>query len=101
MIRHIVALQLSAGDDATRHHHASEMKRRLEELIDVVPGIASLEVHFDLGLVEIHWPVVLVSDFAPIEALEDYQAHPRHLEVVAWMNAGVVANRAVVDYKLD
>ena len=101
MIRHVVALQLAATDSEVRRRHAEEIKARLEALADVDPGITDIAVHFDLGLVESHWPLVLVADYVDNDALEAYQAHPRHGNVLAWMNDGVVSGRAVVDYALD
>jgi hypothetical protein len=100
MIRHVVALRLSAEEDAERLEQAVEVASRLEALADVVPGVISIRVHRDLGLVATHWPLVLVGDFEDIEALEAYQVHPRHLEVLEWMNQGVVTGRAVVDFEL-
>jgi len=101
MIRHIVAFQLASDDHDTRRRHAAEMKSRLEALIDVVPGVVSIEVHDDLGLVASHWPLILVSDFETAEALDRYQVHPRHHGVVAWMNDGIVADRVVIDYAVQ
>jgi hypothetical protein len=101
MIRHVVALQLPAADSGVRRHQAEEIKTRLEALADVVPGIIDIAVHFDLGHVASHWPLVLVADYVDNDALEAYQAHPRHAEVLAWMNDGVVGGRAVVDYVID
>ena len=99
MIRHLVTFQLAHTDEPTRQRHAREMKQRLEALLDVVPGVERLEVHFDLGHVASHWPVVLVSDFASVRALDAYQTNAHHLEVVAWMNDGVITERSVVDYE--
>ena len=101
MIRHVVALRLASDDVALCAQQALEIKERLEALLDVDPGIVALDVHFDLGLVEGHWPLILVSDFASLDALEAYQSHPRHRDVLAWMNSGVVSQRAVVDFDVD
>ena len=98
MIRHIVAFQLTTDDPDTRKRHATEIRARLEALVDAVPGVDSIEVHEDLGTVASHWPVILVSDFETAEALEQYQMHPSHRAVVDWMNDGIVADRVVVDY---
>ena len=98
MIRHIVAFQLTAADPDVRKRHVTEMRGRLEALVDAVPGVVSIEVHEDLGTVASHWPVILVSDFETTEALEQYQVHPSHRAAVDWMNDGIVADRVVVDY---
>ena len=101
MIRHVVALELAAADSDTRRRQADEIKSRLEALADVNPGIIDITVHFDLGLVASHWPLVLVADYVDSDALESYQSDPRHLEVLAWLNDDVVSGRAVVDYVID
>ncbi len=100
MIRHIVSFRLLASDPAQRHAHSRELRDRLEALRDVDAGVVELGVFFDVGEDEKHWPVILVSTFADREALARYQVHPRHREVVAWMNDGVVGERAAVDYLL-
>lgn len=101
MIRHVVALELTATDSDTRHRLADEIKSRLEGLAAVTPGIISITVHHDLGLIESHWPLMLVADYVDYDALETYQSHPDHLAVLAWLNDGVVSGRAVVDYVID
>ena len=100
MIRHIVAFQLASEDPGTRQRHSAEMRSRLEALVDVDPGLISLEVHEDLGAVATHWPLVLVSEFETSEALGRYLVHPRHRAVVDWMNDGIVSDRVVVDYEV-
>ena len=100
MIRHIVSFQLLATDPAQRRAHSRELRDRLVALRDVDAGVVDLEVFFDLGEDEKHWPVILVSTFVDGEALARYQVHPRHREAVAWMNDGVVGERAAVDYLL-
>ncbi|HET9090114.1 MAG TPA: Dabb family protein [Acidimicrobiales bacterium] len=100
MIRHVVALQLAAIDVTDRRRQAEEIKSRLEALADVDDGLLDITVHFDLGLVDSHWPVLLVVDFTDNDALLAYQAHPRHVEVVEWMNTGIVSGRVVVDFEV-
>jgi hypothetical protein len=101
MIRHIVTLRLSGVTLADRDTQFAQVRVRLEALADVVPGILAISVGRDLGRVATHWPVVLVADFRDVEALEAYQAHPRHVEVLAWLNDGVVVDRATVDYDTE
>jgi len=98
VIRHIVALQLASTDPVVRREQAATIKERLEELVDVDPGVLAITVFFDLGEVATHWPLVLVSDFSTAQSLDAYQMHPRHRAVVEWMNQGVVSDRAVIDF---
>jgi hypothetical protein len=96
MVRHIVLFTLSANDAERRRSDLAAMKERLESLRDVVPGVLRLDVNGDLGTVEGHWDVALVSEHEDADALTSYQAHPAHREVVSWLDT-VVADRAVVD----
>ncbi len=100
MIRHVVSLQLAATEPAERRERANELRDQLRGLRDVSPGLVTLDVYFDLGDAPAHWPVILVADFVDAAALNDYQSHPRHRDVVTWMNAGVVSDRVVVDFAL-
>ncbi len=97
MIRHIVVLELVSEEAELRATQTQELIERLEALSDL-PGVISIRVHEDLGLVPGHWPLVLVSAFEDNDELVAYQAHPRHREVLAWMNSGVIGARATVDY---
>ena len=91
--------QLSAASDAERAADLSGLSERLTALVGVVPGLQSLVVKPDLGLVEGHWDVVLVSEHDDNEALEAYQSHPAHVEAGAFVRS-VTNDRATVDYEL-
>lgn len=91
--------QLSAASDAERAADISGMSERLSALVGVVPGLQSIVLKPDLGLVEGHWHVVLVSEHDDNEALEAYQAHPAHQEAGAFIRS-VTNDRATVDYEL-
>jgi Stress responsive A/B Barrel Domain len=101
VIRHIVAFELTAHDEPQRSHDATQVIERLEALRDVVAGVIDLRVHRDVGLVAAHWPLVLVADFEDFDALEAYQTHPRHVAFIDWANAGVIAERAIVDFDVS
>lgn len=98
VIRHIVAFQLTARDEPQRSRDAAEFIDRLEALRDVVAGVLDLHVHRDVGLVAGHWPLLLVADFESLDVLNAYQSHPRHVAFISWANAGIVSERAVVDF---
>lgn len=99
MIQHIVAFRLSASDPEQRAKDVAGLQDRLEPLADVIPGVKDLRVRADLGKVDTHWHVVLISVHTNIEALEAYQVHPAHVAAARWVNT-VVADRAVVDFEL-
>jgi quinol monooxygenase YgiN len=98
VIRHIVAFRLEAESAVARAEHAMAMAAALEPL-NALDEVLSLTVRPDLGLVDGHWHVVLVSEHPDSAALEAYQAHPAHRAASA--EAGrYVAERAVVDYEV-
>ncbi len=99
MIRHIVMFRLAATDDAQRRDDAHGIAERLTALETQIAGIQSIRVDRDLGLVDGHWDVALVSEHDDNAALEAYQVHPAHQEAAAWIGS-VVTDRAVVDYSL-
>ena len=100
MIRHVVMFNLSAAADSERAADIAEMQSRLNALVGVVPGLQSMTLQPDLGLVEDHWDVVLVSEHDDNEALEGYQAHPAHEEAGAFIRSVTNSDRATVDYEV-
>lgn len=98
MITHVVVLRLAATDPSTRAEHATEYKRRIDALAGAIPGLLSLTVGIDIGRIDWHWDVSLVSTHASYDDLEAYQAHPLHRDVLAYGDT-IVADRAVVDHE--
>ena len=99
MIRHIVEFRLAATEPAQRATDAAVIRESLTALVGVIPGLIGMTVAPDLGLVDGHWDVVLVSDHDDNAALEAYQAHPAHKEAAARVSE-VVTDRAIVDFEV-
>ena len=99
MVRHVVAFRLRAKDATQRAADSRRIQEDLQSLRGRIDEILDLHVGIDLGLVDGHWEVVLVSDFSDNAALERYQAHPDHVRVAQGIS-GLVSDRAVVDYDL-
>jgi hypothetical protein len=99
VIRHVVAFRLKAEEAAQRAADSKRIQEDLQSLRGRIDEIVDLHVGIDLGLVDGHWEVVLVSDFADNAALERYQAHPEHVRVAQGIS-GLMSDRAVVDYDL-
>jgi hypothetical protein len=99
-VAHIVFWKLKPdGAGGTHSTNALEMKRRLEALRTIVPGILRLDVGINVEQSDAAWDVALYSEFADDGALAAYQSHPDHQAVGAWI-AEIREDRAVVDYPL-
>ncbi|MHB8167695.1 MAG: Dabb family protein [Sulfuricella sp.] len=97
MIKHIVMWRLNeqAGKKA---ENALRLKRLLEGLNGKIPGLLRLEVGIDFSREGESSDVVLYSEFESRQALDAYQVHPAHAEVVPFVKS-VRAERRVVDYE--
>jgi hypothetical protein len=96
-IRHIVMWKLAAEDAETREAHSAEIAERLGSLVGVIEDIQTLTVSSNLAYPEQNSDVVLVADYADLDALDRYQKHPAHVEAAAFVRS-VVTSRASIDY---
>ena len=99
MIRHVVSFKFSAVDAAARELAATEIVAALEALPAVIPEILAFEVGRNVAYPDSNWDIVLISDFASLEALEAYQVHPDHQKVVAIVRERV-STRSSVDFEV-
>jgi hypothetical protein len=94
MLRHYVFLKFR---DDTSDGHITEFCTRMRALRGVIAGID----HLEIGRDELHdprsWHLVLIMEFASVDALRAYQQHPQHLALMAF-NEPFVANVASVDF---
>lgn len=97
-VRHVVSWKLAAEDPEERAAQAAEVARRLNALDGVVPQLLAISAGANMAYPDANWDVTLVADFDSIEALEEYQVHPAHEEVVAYVRS-VVAGRVAVDFE--
>lgn len=98
MIIHNIAFKLATDDAALRAEQASEFKTRIESLGGRIPGLKSISVGVDVGRIDGHFDLVLISTHDTYEDLVSYQAHPLHQEVIEFGKA-IVSDRACVDYE--
>lgn len=82
MIRHVVILTLSGDTVEAKKAAFGPLKRDLEALHGVVPGLMSMEVNFSTGPNPQNWDMCLISEHESWDALRVYEEHPAHLEVV-------------------
>jgi hypothetical protein len=99
MIKHIVMWKLKAEAHGNpKATNARLIKEKLESLNGKIPGLLQLEVGIDFAHGNGSSDVVLYSQFATRQDLDNYQCHPEHLAVAAFVRE---ANdeRRVVDYE--
>jgi heme-degrading monooxygenase HmoA len=100
MIKHIVMWKLKdEAEGADRVTNALEMKRRLDECADIVPGILTFEVTLAQPGLEATYDVVLYSEFESKAALEAYAVHPTHKALAPFIGA-IREGRQCMDYEV-
>lgn len=100
MLKHIVMWKLKEqAEGANRAANAREMKRRLDECANIVPGMLVFEVALAQPDLEASYDVVLYSEFADRAALEAYVQHPTHQAVVPFIGA-IREARQCMDYEV-
>lgn len=101
MLKHVVQWKIkeqALGLDKTAL--MVELKKRLEALPGLVPGIRAFEVGLNIIVSETASDVVLVSAFDDLAGLQAYSGHPAHLEVVDFVKQ-VVTERRAVDFEAE
>lgn len=79
MVRHIILWQLKdALSPDEKQTVLANMKRELEALVGVVPGLCELTVHIE-GLATSNADAMLESTLTDAEALAGYAVHPAHM----------------------
>ncbi|CAB3743429.1 hypothetical protein LMG27174_06983 [Paraburkholderia rhynchosiae] len=100
MIKHIVMWNIRGETADKKRVSALFVKSRFETLIGVIPGLTSLEVGLDTSGVDYACDVVLYTEFADQQALENYATHPEHLRVKQEIG-DLRISRYQVDYPWD
>ena len=90
MTKHIIVWPLK---EETTEEQKTQIKERLEGLIDVIPELKVMEVGAD----DEAGTMSLYSEFDSREGLAVYQVHPAHQEVAAFVRS-CVSGRSVCDY---
>ena len=93
MITHMVFWKLQEENKAENARH---IKKSLEALVGVVPGLLEMRVGANLNGGE--YDLALCSRFADMAALHGYETHPAHLQVRAFVKQVRIA-RASVDFE--
>lgn len=96
MVKHIVMYKLKPfADGEDKKTNAIRMKKKLENLQNVVSGSFKLQVgiNYNPG----GYDVVLYSEFSDQETLDNYQLHPEHIRVREFIHE-IIQDRVVADY---
>lgn len=99
MIKHIVFWKLK--DDAngmSKEQNAQSIKQKLEALKGKIEGLLSIEVGFDFLHSTESVDIALYSEFIDKDALQFYQNHPLHKEIMPFI-AESRSERRVIDYE--
>ncbi|MGD8401795.1 MAG: Dabb family protein [Bacillota bacterium] len=100
MIKHIVMWQLKEEAHGNpKAANARIIKEKLEALNGRIPGLLKLEVGINCVPEPGGSDVVLYSEFATRQDLDNYQSHPEHLAAASFVRA-VNVERRVVDYEV-
>ncbi len=101
MVKHIVAWNYAEGFTAEENKkNALEMKRELENLINLIPGIISINLYIE-PLSTSESDLVLDSVFENEEALAAYITHPEHVRVGTNYVKPVTRNRKCIDFLMN
>lgn len=101
MVRHIVFWKFKGDIPAdARQAKLREIKHKFEALNGVIPGLLRLEIGSDFNRSDDAADFVLYSEFESRAALDGYQAHPRHRELMP-MIGDVRSEKRVVDYDVS
>lgn len=95
MIKHIVLWKLA--DETHKEENAAQMKKMLESLNGVVPGLICLEVNLIINPGK--YDICLYSEFVDKISLDGYQNHPAHLECKKFVHS-VISDRTAADYEV-
>lgn len=98
MIQHLVMWSFREDlNEAAKAEAVEKMKRELEALVGVVPGLISAQVLTEV-LPSSTCEIALLTTLESEEALKAYAVHPEHLKVADFIKA-VTCSRAALDYK--
>ncbi len=94
MVKHIVMFEFK---DEKRDENIKKAKEMLEDLINTVPTLKSMEVGVNFSKENRAMDLSIITSFNNIEGLNEYATHPEHLKVVKFIKE-VVNSSKVSDY---
>lgn len=101
MVKHMVMWKVEEHPvHGTKEEVIAKVKAGLEGLKGQIEGLIEIEVGLNFNTSEAAYDVILYSTFVDREALDFYQAHPKHVEVANNLVRQVATSRVVVDYEI-
>lgn len=101
VVKHIVMWKVKEHPIyGTKEEVMQKIKVGLEGLKGQIEGLEEIEVGINFNASENAYDVVLNSLLTSKEALEGYQANPKHLAVANDLVRQVAISRVVVDYEI-
>lgn len=91
---------LETAEGRTRAENVRIAKEMLEALQGVVPTLLASEVRTAAdGAADGNYDLILIADYADMDALNAYIVHPEHKKVGEFMR-GVRESRACIDFEI-
>ncbi|MCD4680300.1 MAG: Dabb family protein [Bacteroidales bacterium] len=99
MIKHIVMFKLrECKIPGENINNARQLKKMLDDLVNHIPELKSMEVGINVSSRPTAYDLVLVSEFLNEADLGTYRVHPRHVKVIEFVKQ-VSETSVVVDYE--
>ncbi|MCR5692170.1 MAG: Dabb family protein [Eubacterium sp.] len=100
MIKHVILWQLKDElDQSQKTQVRANIKKGLEDLQGVVPGLVDIHVQIDM-LDTSNADVMLDSSFETVEALKGYAVHPAHVKVAEEAVKPYTKSRVCMDFEV-
>ncbi len=99
MIVHTIAFNLVSQDAAEREEQLAEFTEMISSLNGKIPGLIQARVGRDIGKLDWHHDVAVITEHESVEALEAYQAHELHVPIIEWGKTRLT-DRACVDFEV-
>ncbi|TXN32358.1 Dabb family protein [Lacisediminihabitans profunda] len=97
MLKHVVCWKIADADSVESLDAIGRIEDGLRSLVGTVPSIRALDVGPSVLTGPNHWDLALIVDFDNEAGLEEYQVHPEHKKVGAYIRS-VVSEQATVDF---
>ncbi|MBE6599961.1 MAG: Dabb family protein [Ruminococcaceae bacterium] len=96
MVKHIILWNLK--EEFNTANVKEEMKRQLEGLVGVVPGLLKMKIEID-PMPSSNVDVMLYSELESADALKGYASHPDHVRVADTYVRPYTKTRTVIDFE--